>query len=516
MSPQMRPGWLKAIAGLPRSFLKQFVVHFDIPKAGLTTPSGASFLPSLTLKEALALTRYRWSQWIFPPRAPSGSPNTASGALTGTPVRETPSFRPPSLWPSRLPLPKYPPPPHAEEVPEGLLRVQAIGHGSFLLQTSGLRGSPLRPLSIITDPFFSTHAGPWGRVGGSSKQQHAITASARSSNGNMAFGTLPEGGLLGDYIIPSSQPSIRRVSQPGVSISFLPSIDIVLLTSPSYDSMDMKTLKELQSAFSPVIIGPRGTVGPLYLPPKLRGSAYSLQWEDEPLKLGGAFFSLLPTAGGAPSRWGLDKGVGGWGAFCVLLGTHQVYVGGAQGYNPALLAAAAATAQQQRLAAALNEQEAAVREKYEALWGPLEADDPTPQAKEMATELAAARHRILAQQPQGQHEGVSKAPRDSPGIDLALLPIGGYEPTQLLQRFHMTPEEAVEAHRLLGCRATIASRFDVLPLGAEPFGEAPQRAAAACVERGVPFNPHAKTQGGPSSKADPGFYTLQPGEAIYV
>ncbi|XP_026190730.1 uncharacterized protein LOC34618090 [Cyclospora cayetanensis] len=474
MSPQMRPGWLKAIAGLPRSFLKQFVVHFDIPKAGLTTPSGASFLPSLTLKEALALTRYRWSQWIFPPRAPSGSPNTASGALTGTPVRETPSFRPPSLWPSRLPLPKYPPPPHAEEVPEGLLRVQAIGHGSFLLQTSGLRGSPLRPLSIITDPFFSTHAGPWGRVG------------------------------------------VRRVSQPGVSISFLPSIDIVLLTSPSYDSMDMKTLKELQSAFSPVIIGPRGTVGPLYLPPKLRGSAYSLQWEDEPLKLGGAFFSLLPTAGGAPSRWGLDKGVGGWGAFCVLLGTHQVYVGGAQGYNPALLAAAAATAQQQRLAAALNEQEAAVREKYEALWGPLEADDPTPQAKEMATELAAARHRILAQQPQGQHEGVSKAPRDSPGIDLALLPIGGYEPTQLLQRFHMTPEEAVEAHRLLGCRATIASRFDVLPLGAEPFGEAPQRAAAACVERGVPFNPHAKTQGGPSSKADPGFYTLQPGEAIYV
>ncbi|CDI82309.1 60S ribosomal protein L37, putative [Eimeria praecox] len=125
----------------------------------------------------------------------------------------------------------------------------------------------------------------------------------------------------------------------------------------------------------------------------------------------------------------------------------------------------------------------------------------------MASELlAATRQQTLLQQQQQQQQQQEQQQEQQQQqqqqcFDLALLPIGGYEPTQLLQRFNMTPEEAVKAHHILGTRVTVASRFDVLPLGGEPYGEAPRRAQAACEKLGVPFNPHLNTklgtQGGP-------------------
>ncbi|KAL8425256.1 hypothetical protein Efla_002322 [Eimeria flavescens] len=480
-SPVLR--WMRPLLGLPRSLLKQFIVHFDPPGAPLPGgPLGAPRLPSLSFQEARELAAYRVRQWFLPRK----------GAPPGEPLEERSQGAPPqsaglpAVWPAAVPLPESPPPPHAADVPEGLLRVQALGHGSFLLQTRGPPGGPGAPLSILVDPFFSKRAGPWGRIG------------------------------------------VARVRRPAVALSSLPPIDLVLLTSCAYDSLDVGALLQLHEFFSPVLVGPRGALGPLYLPPKLRASAYPLQWGEGPLRLGGAIISLLPAAAAAPSRFLLDKGIGGWGAFCLTLGPHQVYVGGAQGFCPPLLSAAAAAAQQQRLSAALQQTAAAIRDKYEALWGPLEVDDPSPQAQQMAAELAAARNRILQQQQQEEEE---KGEGPSGALDLSLLPIGGYEPAALLQRFHMSPEQAVEAHRLLGSRVTVASRFDVLPVGGEPYGEAPLRAEAACAERGLPFNPHLEgtlppsggPPGGPTTAAQGpqggaprGFYALQPGEAIYV
>lgn len=51
-----------------------------------------------------------------------------------------------------------------------------------------------------------------------------------------------------------------------------------------------------------------------------------------------------------------------------------------------------------------------------------------------------------------------------PYIRLALLPIGAYEPEWFMGPVHMTPEQAVEAHDILGARTSIAIHFGTFAL----------------------------------------------------
>jgi L-ascorbate metabolism protein UlaG (beta-lactamase superfamily) len=56
-------------------------------------------------------------------------------------------------------------------------------------------------------------------------------------------------------------------------------------------------------------------------------------------------------------------------------------------------------------------------------------------------------------------------------IDLALLPIGAYEPRWFMQSVHMNPAEAVQAHIDLGATASIAMHFGTFPMTAEGIDE---------------------------------------------
>ncbi|NVN04136.1 MBL fold metallo-hydrolase [Asaia spathodeae] len=55
--------------------------------------------------------------------------------------------------------------------------------------------------------------------------------------------------------------------------------------------------------------------------------------------------------------------------------------------------------------------------------------------------------------------------------DLALLPIGAYEPISLMQPVHMTPEQAVEAAMLLEARHAVAMHFGTFQLTDEGYWE---------------------------------------------
>src|SRR5262249_25277663 len=56
-------------------------------------------------------------------------------------------------------------------------------------------------------------------------------------------------------------------------------------------------------------------------------------------------------------------------------------------------------------------------------------------------------------------------------IDIALLPIGAYEPRWFMKPAHMNPEEAVRAHLDLGPRVSIAMHFGTFQLPDEGIDE---------------------------------------------
>jgi L-ascorbate metabolism protein UlaG (beta-lactamase superfamily) len=76
-------------------------------------------------------------------------------------------------------------------------------------------------------------------------------------------------------------------------------------------------------------------------------------------------------------------------------------------------------------------------------------------------------------------------PRRLGPIDLALLPIGAYEPRWFMQTVHMNPAEAVEAHLELDARRSIAMHFGTFQLTSEGIDDPPRALEEACRIRNV-------------------------------
>ncbi|PKR89582.1 MBL fold metallo-hydrolase [Pleomorphomonas diazotrophica] len=70
-------------------------------------------------------------------------------------------------------------------------------------------------------------------------------------------------------------------------------------------------------------------------------------------------------------------------------------------------------------------------------------------------------------------------------FDLALMPIGAYEPRRIMKEHHMNPEEAVLAHREVGARRSIAIHWGCFQLTDEALDEPPLRLAAARAAAGL-------------------------------
>lgn len=71
-------------------------------------------------------------------------------------------------------------------------------------------------------------------------------------------------------------------------------------------------------------------------------------------------------------------------------------------------------------------------------------------------------------------------------IDLALLPIGAYEPRWFMKDIHMNPAEAVQAHVDLAARRSLAMHFGTFQLTPEGIDEPVRGLTTALGDRGVP------------------------------
>ncbi|MGH9141516.1 MAG: MBL fold metallo-hydrolase [Vicinamibacterales bacterium] len=73
-------------------------------------------------------------------------------------------------------------------------------------------------------------------------------------------------------------------------------------------------------------------------------------------------------------------------------------------------------------------------------------------------------------------------------IDLALLPIGAYEPRWFMKSVHMNPAEAVQAHLDLGATGSIGMHFGTFQMTTEGIGEPLVALAQARAARHLPMS----------------------------
>jgi L-ascorbate metabolism protein UlaG (beta-lactamase superfamily) len=64
---------------------------------------------------------------------------------------------------------------------------------------------------------------------------------------------------------------------------------------------------------------------------------------------------------------------------------------------------------------------------------------------------------------------------------LALLPIGAYEPRWFMSSVHMSPDEAVRAHQILGAKTSIAIHHGTFQLADEGL-DTPEKQLIACAQ----------------------------------
>ncbi len=186
----------------------------------------------------------------------------------------------------RIKWPKFVPNEYSDHTPPDRvygseIRLSFIGHGTFLIQTEGI--------NIITDPVYSERCSPFSFLGP------------------------------------------KRVAEPGIPLSKLPEIDLILVSHNHYDHMDIKTLKFLSQANNPKIITPVGNKEIIKKSIK-HADVESLDWyENFELKTGIKIHLEPAQHWSARGIFDVNKAL--WGTFILETPKGQILFIGDTGYN---------------------------------------------------------------------------------------------------------------------------------------------------------------------------------------
>jgi L-ascorbate metabolism protein UlaG (beta-lactamase superfamily) len=265
-----------------------------------------------------------------------------------------------TAWPASVPPPSPHAPPPAR-MDRGQAAVTFIGHSTFLIRTASQ--------VMITDPVFTTHAGPFGRLGP------------------------------------------RRVRPPAIPLRDVPRVDLILLSHNHYDHLQRSCLAALGDARIVTALG----VG-RHVPPGRSTSRRTLTeldwWQDT--RIGDATVTCVPAQHfSARTPWDRNRTL--WCGLVVDVDGVTIYFAGDTGYTP---------------------QFAEIRDRF-------------------------------------------------PSVDVALLPIGAYEPRWFMQPMHMNPDEAVRAHVDVGARVSLGMHFGTFQLTDEAIDEPLRALERARVQHGV-------------------------------
>ena len=245
----------------------------------------------------------------------------------------------PAVWPKQVPPPRTPA--LTPAIRAGTAAVTWIGHSAFLLQLPGV--------NVLTDPVFSSHAGPFGRLG----------------------------------------PG--RVRPPALQLEQLPPIDVVLLSHNHYDHLDLSSLRWLSRERRPRVITTLGNK--TWLGSRGVDNVVELDWWQTHSPIPELEISCTPAQHfAARTLW--DRNLTLWSGFALKTTAGSIYFAGDSGWCRSF-------------------------ETIGARLGP---------------------------------------------FDLALIPIGAYEPRWFMAAVHMNPDEAVRAHLAVRSRRSFAMHFGTFQL----------------------------------------------------
>ncbi|RZI79310.1 MAG: MBL fold metallo-hydrolase [Rubrivivax sp.] len=234
--------------------------------------------------------------------------------------------------------------------------------------------------------------------------------------------------VFSDRCSPVQWAGPRRHTPPGLVIGHLPHIDIVLLSHNHYDHLDEASVRALAAQRG----GPPLFIVPLGLRPWFaeRGIQHVMQmdWWDEYVVEAGERRARIAITMTPAQHWSARSATDAmrtlWGGFAVRSPDCHLFFAGDTGYSPDF---------------------ADIRQHF---------------AAEQTAELGG-------------------------GFDMALLPIGAYEPRWFMKDQHVNPTESVQIFKDLGCKRALAVHWDTFELTDEALDEPPRALAEALQAQNV-------------------------------
>ncbi len=217
----------------------------------------------------------------------------------------------------------------------------------------------------------------------------------------------------------------RRAQAPGVQLADLPPIDVVLISHNHYDHLDRLSVVEIarrsEAAGKPALF-----LVPLGMKSWFAdlgiSNAVELDWWDKHV-LRGVEFNFTPLQHWSARGFG-DRSRTLWGGYAVFAPELHWYFAGDTGYS-----------------------------------------------KDFADTQARFAGRHTASQ--------------GGGFDLALIPVGAYEPRWFLKDQHVNPAEAVQIHRDLRAKRSVGVHWGTFEISDESLDQPPIDLAQAAREQGL-------------------------------
>jgi L-ascorbate metabolism protein UlaG (beta-lactamase superfamily) len=238
--------------------------------------------------------------------------------------------------------------------------------------------------------------------------------------------------VYSERVSPFRSLGPKRVRDPGLPFDQLPPVHLVLISHNHYDHLDIETLIRLEETHSPRFITPLGNRA--FLREFGLRTIDELDWWQS-VEANGASITLTPAQHWS-SRGPRNRNRTLWGGFVVRAGEPSSDFG----ESPTALSAGG--------------------QKSRLLSG------ATQPAVYFAGDTGYGKH--------------FRAIRERCGkVNLALLPIGAYEPRWFMRDQHMNPDDAVRAHLDLEAEISIATHFGCFQLTDEGIDDPVRELATA-------------------------------------